>query len=594
MTTQEPNSGVAESENATPSQAAAVEGSQPAEGVAKPLTDTQPVASAEQPTASVADMMAGAGVEIPKAADSAVPEPAVSEPAVSEPVVAQPTAVEATAEASATEPAVAETPASTETAATAPPAGEVAPVESAAPAVEAPKATGRVKELMTEKKDQRPVGSVDLATSRPDMPVPDAPIDIPEADASLDEDLEAQISAAVSADTATAEPTAAPAASSEDAEVDLTEPGSKLTGIVQAIHGDDVFLAAGLVADVIVPFRQFAEDKRPSVGDSIDVVVDVVDDEGLVRARLPRARTTAKGDWDSLAVGQILDVMVTGTNKGGLQVSVSNIKGFLPASQIDLGFVSDMEQYVGQKLTCQVTEVKPKKRNLVVSRRAILQAEREEGMGEFMENLEVGQDFPGTVKTLKNYGAFVSLGPIDGFLHIGEMSWSRINHPNEVLNEGQEIQVRILKIDEEKNRISLGMKQLVQNPWQGLNEKYPSERIVDGKVTRIAEFGAFVELEPGVEGMVHISELAWRRVGSVGEVLSVGDEKQFQVLEVDQKRRRVSLSLKALEQKPESAKRDEPDDADRPPRTPPADLRGGMGGGKEGGGLFGNPGDFTK
>ncbi|MCL4106856.1 UNVERIFIED_CONTAM: hypothetical protein GTU68_046250 [Idotea baltica] len=284
--------------------------------------------------------------------------------------------------------------------------------------------------------------------------------------------------------------------------------------------------------------------------------------------------------------------MVTGTNKGGLQITVSSLKGFLPASQVDLGFVSDLEQYVGQKLTCQVTEVKPKKRNLVVSRRVLLQAEREEGQGEFLQNLEVGQDFPGTVKTLKNYGAFVSLGPIDGFLHIGEMSWSRINHPNEVLNEGQEIQVRILKIDEEKNRISLGMKQLVQNPWQGLNEKYPSERVVEGKVTRVADFGAFVELEPGVEGMVHISELAWRRVGSVSEVLTVGESKEFKVLEVDQKRRRVSLSLKALEQKPESAKRDEPEDDNRPVRTPPENLRGGMGGGG-GGGLFGNPGDFT-
>lgn len=571
MTPQEPNSGVTESEKSTPSEAVAVDGKQPSEDTTKPAADTpstqqtSPVASTSQPTASVADLMAGSGVEIPKA-DEPVGDAVTQQPAA-EDTSSEPTA---SSESPATEAASAdETP--------------------------TPKTSERVKELMTEKKDQKPVGSVDLATSRPDIPVPDAPIDIPEADASLDDDLEAQISAAMVADTA-AETTAAPpvAGESGDTEVDLTEPGTKLTGVVQTIHGDDVFLAAGLVADVIVPLRQFAEDKQPSVGDSLDVIVDVVDNEGLVRARLPRARTTNKGDWDSLAVGQILDVMVTGTNKGGLQISVSNIKGFLPASQIDLGFVSDMEQYVGQKLTCQVTEVKPKKRNLVVSRRVLLQAEREEGQGEFLKNLEVGQDFPGTVKTLKNYGAFVSLGPIDGFLHIGEMSWSRINHPNEVLSEGQEIQVRVLKIDEEKKRISLGMKQLVQNPWQGLNEKYPSERIVDGKVTRVAEFGAFVELEPGVEGMVHISELAWRRVGSVGEVLSVGDQKEFQVLEVDQKRRRVSLSLKALEQKPESAKRDEPEDDNRPPRTPPANLRGGMGGGKNGGGLFGNPGDFTK
>ena len=191
------------------------------------------------------------------------------------------------------------------------------------------------------------------------------------------------------------------------------------------------------------------------------------------------------------------------------------------------------------------------------------------------------------------FSHFVPLGPIDGFLHVGEISWSRINHPNEVLNDGQEIQVRILKMDKEKNRISLGMKQLIQNPWQGLGEKYPSERIVPGKVTRIADFGAFIELEPGVEGLVHISELAWRRVGSVGEVLSVGDEHDFQVLEVDQKRKRVSLSLKALEKKPESTKKDSTDEPARPPRTPNPDLRGGMGGQSGNSGLFGNPSDFT-
>ena len=212
---------------------------------------------------------------------------------------------------------------------------------------------------------------------------------------------------------------------------------------------------------------------------------------------------------------------------------------------------------------------------------------------DFWTTIEVGQDCTGTVKTIKKYGAFVNLGPIDGFLHVGEISWSRINHPNEVLNDGQEIQVRILKMDKEKNRISLGMKQLIQNPWQGLGEKYPSERIVSGKVTRIADFGAFIELEPGVEGLVHISELAWRRVGSVGEVLSVGDEHDFQVLEVDQKRKRVSLSLKALEKKPESTKKDSTDEPARSPRTPNPDLRGGMGGQSGNSGLFGNPSDFT-
>jgi len=282
---------------------------------------------------------------------------------------------------------------------------------------------------------------------------------------------------------------------------------------------------------------------------------------------------------------------VTGTNKGGLQVTVSNIKGFMPASQVDIGYVEDLEVYVGQKLSAQITEVNKKKRNLVVSRRMLVQQERASQQEDFWASLEVGTDFEGVVKTIKDYGAFVNLGPMDGFLHIGEMTWSRINHPNEVLKEGQTVQVRILKLDAERQRISLGMKQLVQNPWQSASERYAAERIVPGKVTRIADFGAFVELEPGIEGMVHISELAWRRVATVSEVLTMGETRDFQVIEVDPKRKRVSLSVKALEQRPEAPAREE-----RPaaaPRKPNPNLRGGTSSGKENSGLFGNPSDFT-
>jgi small subunit ribosomal protein S1 len=166
------------------------------------------------------------------------------------------------------------------------------------------------------------------------------------------------------------------------------------------------------------------------------------------------------------------------------------------------------------------------------------------------------------VKTLKDYGAFINIGPVDGFLHIGEISWARINHPRDILSEGQKIEVKILKLDQEKKRISLGLKQMAQNPWANATEKYAKGNIVTGTVTRLAEFGAFVELEAGLEGMVHISELAWRRVGSVGEILKVGDSREFQVVEVDPKRKRVSLSVKALEKRPE------PPRAEKPPEEP--------------------------
>lgn len=470
------------------------------------------------------------------------------------------------------------------------------------PAGEQPgRASDRLRDRMSGQGSQRAVGSEDIKSQRPEVPTDIQPVEIPDMDEELDASLEAEISSALGSEVSSAPSKAAPAgeadatatgetstpASSED-----VGPGSQVSGTVQHIHGDDVFLNAGLRSDIVVSLKQFPEGKPPAVGDSLSVVIESGDDEGLFRARLPQAKSKSGGDWDALAVGQVVDCVVSATNKGGLQVTVSNLKGFLPASQVDLGYVADLEQYVGQKLTVQITEVKPKKRNLVVSRKVLLQAEREAQQAGFWESLEVGQDLTGTVKTIKNYGAFVNLGPIDGFLHIGEISWSRINHPNEVLNEGQEIQVRVLKIDKEKNRISLGMKQLIQNPWMGLSERYPTERVVSGKVTRVADFGAFVELEPGVEGLVHISQLAWRRVGSVNEVLSVGDEKDFQVLEVDQKRKRVSLSLKALEKRPESAQRSEADHEPRPPRKENPDLRGGMGS-SGGGGLFGNPSDFS-
>jgi len=548
-----------------------------------PTAPVAPAATAETaPTPSVAETLAAAGMAPAEAAPAQPVAPTEETPTDSQPA----------AEPGASAPAATTAPADS---------APEAPAEQAS----TEQSTKTLREKLASRNSEKPVGNVDLQTQRPEIPTNIQPVDLPEND-DLDAALEAEIASAlgddeaastappaaavVPAETADGEAVAAPAKAEAEEEVGL---GSKITGPVQHIHGDDIFINAGLRSDVVVSSKQFAPDKQPKVGDSLTVIVDDIDDDGLFRARLPTAKSKTGGNWDGLAVGQVVDCMVTATNKGGLQVTVSNLKGFLPASQVDLGYVASLDQYVGQKLTVQITEVKPKKRNLVVSRRAILEAERKEQQAGFWETLEVGQDYEGTVKTLKNYGAFVNLGPIDGFLHVGEISWSRINHPNEVLKEGQQIQVRVLKVDKEKSRISLGMKQLVQNPWMGLNEKYPSERVVPGKVTRITDFGAFIELEPGVEGLVHISELAWRRVGSVGEVLKVGDEKEFKVLEVDPKRKRVSLSLKALEQKPESIRKAEAEEEVRPVRKPNPDLRGGMGGSKDGGGMFGNPSDFT-
>ena len=425
-------------------------------------------------------------------------------------------------------------------------------------------------------------------------------VEIPHAKQALDSDTEAEIEAAMSSGELDAALAGAMPAAAQDTDTeaptseDELDKGDKLTGKIQSIHGDDVFLDVGFRSPGVVPIRQFTAGRKPLVGQLMEVLVERYNaDDGLILLNLPRGVRRSSGDWETVAVGQTVDAMVTGTNKGGLEVSVGSLRGFMPASQVDVGFVSDLNVYVGQKLPAQVTEVNPKKRKLVVSRRIILQAERKEREAELWQTLAVGQTSPGKVKTLKDYGAFVDIGGVDGFLHIGEISWTRIGHPSEVLAEGQEIDVKILKLDPDSKKISLGMKQLVVNPWMAASVNYPVDSSVTGKVTRIADFGAFVQLEPGVEGLVHISEIDHTRVRRVADVLRDGQEVTAKVLEVDPDRKRISLSIKALIAKPEREKREQrPVEAYE--RTHKGPLKGGTSGDtpSPGGGLFGNPNDF--
>jgi small subunit ribosomal protein S1 len=431
-------------------------------------------------------------------------------------------------------------------------------------------------------------------------------VEIPR-DVSLDADTEAAIEAAIAGGGLEAQPVPVPAADAAPAEGEEAEAaptneltqGRKLNGAVQTIHGDNVFFDFGLRTTGVVSLRQFPPNKPPQVGDKYDVVVDRVDEkDGLALCNLPRGRSKVSGDWDAISIGQVVDCFVEKTNKGGLEVKVGSLRGFMPASQVEMGYVANLDSYVGQKFRAQVTEVKPARRRLILSRRALLAEEREVAEKEAMQNIGPGQHLTGRVKTIKDYGAFVDLGGVDGFLHIGQMSWVRINHPSEILKEGQQVEVQVLSVDKDTKKISLGMRQLSANPWQLAADKYAKGTNVTGKVTRVEPFGAFVELEPGVEGLVHISELDHKRIKRVTEVLDVGQMVEVQCLEVDPGRKRISLSVKALKAKPEAPAK--PPDEDLAPgkgesyqRKNKGPLKGGMGG-LNSGGLFGNPKDYSR
>ena len=429
-------------------------------------------------------------------------------------------------------------------------------------------------------------------------------IELPPKQVSLDDGLEQEIEAAMTGQmtSPTSPPVGAaninPSSNAEElpASEEQLESGTKLKAKVQSVTADDVFCEVGYRSPGVLPARQFPQGKQPRVGEEFLVIVEKYDPENsVILVNLPKATRKARGNWEELSVGQITECIVNKTNKGGLEVTVGGLRAFLPASQIDLGFVSSIDSLVGQKLTVQITELNPAKRNLVVSRRSVMIAERKELAGAFWEKVEVGQQFTGTVKTIKDYGVFIDLGGADGFLHIGEMSWTRVKHPSEVLKEGEQCDVVVLSLDREKQKIGLGMRQLSHNPWGSVETTYAVGKEVTGKVTRTTDFGAFVELEPGVEGLIHISEMDHQRIRKVTDVVNIGQEVQAQVLEVAPDRQRISLSLKALKQKPEKPKDEDlaPGKGEVYERKRKEPLRGGKTMGS-GGGLFGNPGDFNK
>ena len=355
-----------------------------------------------------------------------------------------------------------------------------------------------------------------------------------------------------------------------DASLADLEPDTKLQGRVASIHRDNVFVDLGRRNQGVLSLRQFAE--RPEPGAVVDVVVHRFDaDEGLYQLTMVGGAVDV-ADWSQLAEGVLVQARITGHNKGGLECEVNHIRGFIPAGQVSLYRIEDFAPLVGETMVCLVTEANPDRRNLVLSRRAVLEREKEEAKTKMMAELAEGQVRDGTVRSLQDYGAFVDLGGVDGLLHVSQLSWQRVKHPSEVLTVGQPIKVKIKKIDHETGKISLAFRDLTENPWTTASQKYPVTSTHEGTVTKIMDFGAFVELEPGIEGLVHISELSHGRVWRASDVVSVGQEVEVKVLSIDTEQQRISLSMKALMSKPEPAKKEKSETEAPEPEAPAAPL----------------------
>jgi small subunit ribosomal protein S1 len=336
------------------------------------------------------------------------------------------------------------------------------------------------------------------------------------------------------------------------------EEGEILRGVVVKIDSEEVIVDIGYKSEGSIPISEF--DKLPDgtpdvqVGESIPVyLVHKEDRDGLVV--LSKKIADQKIIWNDIETsyedGKAIKGRVTRRIKGGLEVEIGNISCFLPASQIELRPVQDFDEYIGQTLEMKVISLNPKRRNIVLSRRALLEDELKARRRDLLESLQIGQTIEGTVKNITDFGAFVDLGGVDGLLHKVDMSWGRINHPSEVISAGDKIQVIILDVKPEEERISLGLKQKTPDPWSTVEEKYPVDSIVTGKVTNVVDYGAFVELEEGVEGLVHVTEMSWsRRLVHPSKMMNKGDIIEARVLDIDTDRKKISLGLKQLQPNP--------------------------------------------
>ncbi|HPF41163.1 MAG TPA: S1 RNA-binding domain-containing protein [Phycisphaerae bacterium] len=422
-----------------------------------------------------------------------------------------------------------------------------APVESAAPPSEtnAPDASSSSEPAATLP-TQAHGPMTPARTPPPKAPTPaELAASVNDADADLDRAVEEAMSGV---DQEAASVPAAQQPSSEGANT-----GELIEARIANIGSEDVLVDFGAKMLGVLPKSEFREDTNYAVGDTIEVLV-VGEDKSGGLINVSHRKAKQQKILRTIEVGMELEGPVTGMNRGGLEVTIEGLRAFIPASQVELGFRKDISDLIGKTIRAEVTKFDLDEQNIVLSRRRILEREEKSRKEKAFEELQVGEVRKGRVKTLMDFGAFIDIGGVDGLLHISDMSWGRINKPEEVVTVGDEVEVKVTKINKEKGKVSLSLKQLKAHPWEKAGEKYPEGTKISGRVVRLANFGAFVELEPGLDALLPISEMSWtKRVRSPKEVVNEGDVIEAKVLSCEPDKQRISISLKALSDDPWSA-----------------------------------------
>jgi small subunit ribosomal protein S1 len=434
----------------------------------------------------------------------------------------------------------------------------------------------------------------DKPRSFADVLPPARRVAVPNIRGGLDEDLEADFEAALEG-VAIDELLEAGATAKAEAPID---PGTRLMATVLSVGPDTAFVDLGGRRQGAMKLAGLLDAglDLPAVGDSIEVSVGSRnEDDNLYDVALAN-RAVSVEDWSQLQAGMIVEARVTAANKGGLECEVAGLRGFMPASLVSTWRIENLEEMVGQTLDSLVTEIVPEARRLVLSRRAVIEKQAADAKTKMLETLEPGAEFDGIVRSVREFGAFVDIGNgVEGLIHVSELSWDRVANAADVLKAGEKVRVVVKKVDHETGKIGLSARDLIESPWKRAGDKYHVGATVKGVVSRIAQFGAFVKLEPGVEGLVHISELATRRIRSVSDVAREGQQVECRVITIDPDGQRLSLSIKALAPAPAAKERpvaEEPE-ADEPAAPPPVakkrntPLKGGTGGNQSQGEKFG-------